>query len=203
MKTNDHNKRLFRSMQEEPDKYPDQEIEAMMDDLDQEADVDEAWQQFESEKLKVKSEKPTAALPTVKFYSSLRKVAASFVGLLLVSAVAIAAVHIVQHYQKPKAPQVTETTAVNTQLSTLNSQLKEDTLAKAEPVVFDNVTLDSIASDIAAYHHLDMEMQNEQTHQLRFYFVWNPDDSLQEVIEKLNMFEQVNLTVENGKLIVR
>jgi ferric-dicitrate binding protein FerR (iron transport regulator) len=190
-------------MQEEPDKYPDQEIEAMMDDLDQEADVDEAWQQFESEKLKVKSEKPTAALPTVKYHSSLRKVAASFVGLLLVSAVAIAAVHIVQHYQKPKAPQVTETTAVNTQLSTLNSQLKEDTLAKAEPVVFDNVTLDSIASDIAAYHHLDMEMQNEQTHQLRFYFVWNPDDSLQEVIEKLNMFEQVNLTVENGKLIVR
>ena len=46
-------------------------------------------------------------------------------------------------------------------------------------------------------------MQNEQTRQLRFYFVWNPDDSLQEVIEKLNMFEQVNLTVENGKLIVR
>ena len=203
MKTNDHNKQLFRSMQEEPDKYSDQEIEAMMDDLDRLPDVEEAWQQFENEERRMKNEEFATALPIVKFHSSLRKVAASFVGLLLVSAVAIAAVHIVQHYQKPKAPQVTETTAVNTQLSTLNSQLKEDTLAKAEPVVFDNVPLDSIAKDIAVYHHLDLALQNEQTRQLRFYFVWNPDDSLQEVIEKLNMFEQVNLTVENGKLIVR
>ena len=35
MKTNNHNKQLYRDMQEAPDKYSDQEIEAMMDDLDQ------------------------------------------------------------------------------------------------------------------------------------------------------------------------
>ena len=46
MKTNDHNKELYRDMQEAPDKYSDQEIEAMMDALDKEPDVDEAWQQF-------------------------------------------------------------------------------------------------------------------------------------------------------------
>ena len=46
MKTNDHNKQLYRDMQEAPDKYSDQEIEAMMDDLDQVPDADEAWQQF-------------------------------------------------------------------------------------------------------------------------------------------------------------
>jgi hypothetical protein len=48
-----------------------------------------------------------------------------------------------------------------------------------------------------------MDLQNEQASLLRFYFVWNQDDSLQEVIEKLNMFEQVNLAVEDGKLMVR
>ena len=69
--------------------------------------------------------------------------------------------------------------------------------------MFDNVTLDSIAKDIAAYHYLDMDLQNEQASQLRFYFVWNRDDNLHEVIEKLNMFEQVNLAVEDGKLIIR
>ena len=42
-----------------------------------------------------------------------------------------------------------------------------------------------------------------QASQLRFYFVWNQEESLQEVIEKLNMFEHVNMAVENGKLIVR
>ena len=179
MKTNDHNKQLYRDMQEAPDKYSDQEIEAMMDDLDQVPDADEAWQQFAQQHI-----------------SSVRP--------LTLSGIAIAAVHIVQHYQKPEAPQVAETTAVNSQLSTPNSQLEmSDTIVKSRPVVFDNVTLDSIAKNIATYHHLDMDLQNEQASQFRFYFVWDKEDRLQEVIEKLNMFEQVNLAVEDGKLIVR
>ena len=50
---------------------------------------------------------------------------------------------------------------------------------------------------------MDVDLQNEQARQLRFYFVWKQSDSLQEVMEKLNMFEPVNMTIENGKLIVR
>ncbi len=48
-----------------------------------------------------------------------------------------------------------------------------------------------------------MDLQNEQARQLRFYFVWKQDDSLQEVVEKLNMFEHVDIVIENNKLIVR
>ena len=193
MKTNDHNKQLYRDMQEAPDKYSDQEIEAMMDDLDQVPDADEAWQQFAQQHIS-----------SVRPMHTWRKVAAILIGVLTLSGIAIAAVHIVQHYQKPEAPQVAETTAVNSQLSTPNSQLEmSDTIVKSRPVVFDNVTLDSIAKDIATYHHLDMDLQNEQASQFRFYFVWDKEDRLQEVIEKLNMFEQVNLAVEDGKLIVR
>jgi hypothetical protein len=48
-----------------------------------------------------------------------------------------------------------------------------------------------------------MDLQNGQAGELRFYFVWNQDESLQEVIEKLNMFDQVNLAVEDRKLFVR
>ena len=214
MKPNDHNKQLYRDMQEAPDKYSDQEIEAMMDDLDQVPDVDEAWQQFESEEFfaeqsgkaerRVKSEEFATALPTMRFHSLLRKMAASFVGLLLVSGVAFAAIHIVRQYQETEVPQAAGTMAkANSSLFTLNSSLPTDTIVKSGSVVFDNVTLDSIAKDIATYHHLDMDFQNNQASQLRFYFVWNQEESLQEVIEKLNMFEQINLAVENGKLIVR
>ena len=73
----------------------------------------------------------------------------------------------------------------------------------AELIVFDNVSLDSIAKAIAAYHHLPMEIENDEARQLRFFFEWNQKDSLQEVVEKLNMFEHVTLAVENGKLMVR
>ena len=224
MKTNNDNKQLYRDMQEAPDKYSDQEIESMMDDLDQVPDVDKAWQQFESEEFfaeqsgkaerRVKSEEFATALPTMRFHSLLRKMAASFVGLLLVSGVAFAAIHIVRQYQKPEAPLAADTMAeANSSLFTLNSSLPADTIVKPGSVVFDNVTLDSIVKVIAAFHHLDMDLQNErqrvgapagmQASQLRFYFVWNQEESLQEVIEKLNMFEQVNLAVEDGKLMVR
>ena len=190
MKTNDHNKQLYRDMQEAPDKYSDQEIETMMDDLDQMPDVDEAWQQFAQQHIS-----------SVRLMHTWRKVAAILIGILAISGITIAAVRIVRqsHYEeRPVAAVEKPQSAV-----TVSQALPADTIVRTEPVVFDNVTLDSIAKDIAAYHHLDMDLQNEQTSQFRFYFVWNQDDSLQEVIEKLNMFEQVNLAVEDGKLIIR
>jgi len=187
MKTNDHNKQLYRDMQEEPYKYSDQEIEAMMDDLDQMPDVDEAWQQFAQQHIS-----------SVRLMHTWRKVAAMVIGILTLSGIAFAAVHIVRqsHHEERPVTQVEKAVTVSQTLPT-------DTIVKTEPVVFDNVTLDSIAKDIATYHHLDMDLQNEQASQFRFYFVWDKEDRLQEVIEKLNMFEQVNLAVEDGKLIIR
>ena len=200
MKTNDHNKQLYRDMQEEPDKYSDMEIEAMMDYLDQVPDVDEAWQQFAQRHI-----------PSTHPIHTWHKIAAMFIGILTLSGIAFAAVHIArqaQHEQRPVTAAEKPRSAI-----TVSRTHTADTIARAEPVVFDNVPLDSIIKDIASYHHLDMDSQNEslragapagmQASELRFYFVWNQDDSLKEVIEKLNMFEQVNLSVENGKLIVR
>lgn len=187
MKTNDHNKQLYRDMQEAPDKYSDQEIEAMMDDLDQVPDADEAWQQFAQQHIS-----------SVRPMHTWHKVAAILIGILAISGITIAAVHIVHQSHHEECPVMQVEKAV-----TISQTLPTDTIVKTEPVVFDNVTLDSIAKDIATYHHLDMDLQNEQASLLRFYFVWNQDDSLQEVIEKLNMFEQVNLAVEDGKLMVR
>lgn len=133
------------------------------------------------------------------------RVAAMFIGVLMISGITIAAVHLVRNAVgvDTKAP-TQETPITDSHQSALPiDTIKSDTIVKAETVVFDNVTLDSIAKDIAAYHHLEMDLQNEQTKQLRFYFVWKQEDNLQEVIEKLNMFEHVNMTVENDKLMVR
>lgn len=190
MKTNDHNKQLYRDMQEAPDKYSDQEIEAMMDDLDQVPDADEAWQQFAQQHIS-----------SVRPMHTWRKVAAMIFGILAISGITIAAVHIVHQSQHEERP-VTEVEKPQSAV-TVSQALPTDTIVKSRPVIFDNVTLDSIAKNIATYHHLDMDFQNNQAYQLRFYFVWNQEDSLQEVIEKLNMFEQVNLAVEDGKLIIR
>ena len=133
------------------------------------------------------------------------RVAAMFIGVLMISGITIAAVHLVRNAVGVETKVMNQETPITDshQSALPIDTFKSDTITKAETVVFDNVTLDSIAKDIAAYHHLDMYLQNEQAKQLRFYFVWKQEDNLQEVIEKLNMFEHVNMTVENDKLMVR
>ena len=46
MKPTDPNKQLYRDMQEEPEKYSDQELEAMMDEVDQMADAEEETSEY-------------------------------------------------------------------------------------------------------------------------------------------------------------
>ena len=133
----------------------------------------------------------------------LHKMAASFIGLLLISGIAFAAFHFIQQRHHTDVQQTTDTVVTaNTLRDTRQASLPEDSVS-VQPLVFDNVTLDSIARNLAGYYQLDLEILNEQTSQLRFYFVWNQADGIEETVEKLNMFEQVSMTVEDGKLMIK
>ena len=169
--------------------------------------IDAEWQRLESDMLEVKHE-PSDEHPHLRFSFSIgrfRRIAAVFIAALMLSGIALAAIHIVRQQAADKAKTTTQempTTASHQSVVPADT-VTTDTAAVAETVVFDNVSLDSIAKRIAAYHHLPMEIENDEARQLRFYYAWNQTDSLQEVVEKLNMFEHVTMVVENGKLIVR
>ena len=169
--------------------------------------IDAEWQRLESDMLEVKHE-PSDEHPHLRFSFSIgrfRRIAAVFIAALTLSGIALAAIHIVRQQAGDKAKTTTleMPTAASRQPVVPADTVTTDTAAVAETVVFDNVSLDSIAKDIAAYHHLPIEIENDEARQLRFYFAWNQKDSLQEVVEKLNMFDHVTMVVENGKLIVR
>ena len=187
-------------------------------EIDDEA-IDAAWQDFEAKHFpkaaKISILHKVAAFLTFgracscseeQMQASLSsRLVASFIGLLFISGIAFAAVHIVRNMVEKEIKAPTQETKISDshQPIVAADTIKSDTIVMATSVVFDNVTLDSIAKDIAAYHHIGMELRNDQARQLRFYFVWKRDDSLQEVVEKLNMFEHVNMAVKDGKLIVR
>ena len=169
--------------------------------------IDAEWQRLESDMLEVKHE-PSDEHPHLRFSFSIgrfRRIAAIFIAALMLSGIALAAIHIVRQQAGDKAKTTAQEmpTSVSHQPIVPADTVTTDTVAVAETVVFDNVSLDSIAKRIAAYHHLPMEIENDEARQLRFYFAWNQKDGLQEVVEKLNMFEHVTMVVENGKLIVR
>ena len=142
--------------------------------------------------------------PRLRAYLAPRKIAASFIGVLLASGIAFAAIQVVRNISTPKPQQPTteQTTDIDPVTSLPADTVQADTIP-VEPYIFNNVPLDSMLTAIAVAHNMQVEFENEAARQLRFHFVWKREDSLTRVVEKLNTFEAVNIGMEDNKLVVR
>lgn len=199
MKPTDRNKQLYRDMQEEPDKYSDQELEAVMDELDQMPDVAEAWLEFEREKMAVKREK----MAVVHSNGQFRKVAAMLIGILTISGLAIAAIHIARQAQQPLQRREMPAVTASPKPSTVNCQLSTQSDSTALPRLYDNVPLGEILSNLSAYYQVKVIYRTEDARKLRLFYNWKPEYSLQKVVEMLNNFEWLQLELENDTLFVK
>ncbi len=134
------------------------------------------------------------------------KVAASIIGILFTAGVAFAAIHIVRHFvgEDVKSPtqevQIPNSSQPSPALSA--DTVKTDTTANAKPIVFDNVALDKMLPEIAAYYNKEVEFQNTDARQLRFYFVWKQDETLDVVLHRLNLFESITVELKSDKIVV-
>lgn len=210
--------RLLLSMQENPNHYSDEQLHQMLADdpelaemLDQlaltkrafakqEADdeaipVDEEWQNFSAAHFE--REVPTPRLP---FY----KLAASFIGILLTIGVAFAAVHIVRTSSNcnPQTVQSEDASPTKPAPVTPTDTIKADSAMNIHPVTFDNVPLEKMLPQIATYYHKEVEFQDTDARQLRFYFEWKPDEGLDATLHRLNLFESVNIELKSDKIVV-
>ena len=207
MKPTDRNKQLYRDMTEEPEKYSDQELEAMMDEIDQMPDVEEAWHLL-SEKLRAKSEESSSKHEVARadsslftLHSSFKKVAAILISIITISGLAFAAVHFMRNHEGKPAETEQQSATVEARTADAARQ-PADTTVSMQPVVFDNVTLDSILPQIARHYGYMVDFRNEQPKSLRLYFTWNPQDSIQKVTEKMNLFEQFHIVLEEQTIII-
>ena len=199
--------RLLLDMHEHPENYTDEQLAAMLDDEMQEhmaaakraltdipePDVDAEWQRFEQEHFT-----PARDLRWLK-------VAAMIAGVLMLSAFTYAAIHAVRAHQpevqQPVTEQVEKTDSPVGASSPTEAE-RIDSVSKEQPVTFDNVALETIIGDIAARHQMQVEFRNEDARALRFYFVWQPDEDLDAAIERLNLFESVNISKEGNTIVV-
>jgi len=178
-------------------------------------DVEGEWEKFaasHSEELEILDEGEYK--PRLRAYLAPRKIlgrakrqsraAASFIGVLLASGIAFAAIQVVRNISTPKPQQPTteQTTDIDPVTSLPADTVQADTIP-VEPYVFNNVPLDSMLTAIAAAHGVGVEFENEAARGLRFHFVWKREDSLSRVVEKLNTFEAVNIVEEDKTLVVR
>lgn len=154
-------------------------------------DVDAAWQKF-NQKIQ----------PQQHSFGWM-KIAASFIGVLLVSGIAFATIQIVRYTQQhtPKTEEV-----INTPKSanvTPADTLTTDTIATPQPIIYDNIPLEKMLPEIAAHYDAKVTFVNDEARQLRFYFMWHPQKGIEKVVSDLNQFERLNITLNDNQITVK
>ena len=209
----DEKTKMLLDAQEHPEQFTDEALRQMQDDPEirvlmeataqgkralmkqqpkasQEA-IDAAWHDFEAKHF------PKAAKVSI-----LHKVAASVIGLLFISGIAFAAIHIVRNYRNAVGEDVKSPTQETQNSDSHQQALPTDTTATVPPVVFDNVTLDSILPQIARHYGYTVSFRSDKSKPLRLFLTWNPQDSIQKVTDKLNLFEQIHIVLDEQTMIV-
>lgn len=156
---------------------------------EQPADPQAAWQRFDERHYSQK---------TSRIWM---KTAASLVGVLLVSGIAFAAILVVgiPHSSLWKGG-YTET--ADTVIQHASSPVPVEEADEVAPIVYDNIPLERMLSEIAAHYDAEVAFLDDDARPLRFHFVWNPRQNLENVVTDLNHFERLHVTLKNQQLIV-
>ena len=210
----DEKRLMLFDMQEHPDKYTDEQIEHLLADEEvkeflrdlamarmagkkatpKKVDVDKAWKEFSNGS-----------------YRNRMKIAASIVGIIFLSGVALAAVQngwlnfstsdkVVDN--KAMAEQIVPTnTLVNDSLKAMTVEPTDSLDMK--PVVFDNAELGTILMQMADFYQVKVEYMNANTQHVRLFFNWNKTKTLEQNLELLNAFDRIQIEYADGTLIVK
>ena len=210
----DEKRLMLFDMQEHPDKYTDEQIEHLLTDEEVKeflrdlamarmagkkatpkmVDVDKAWKEFSNGS-----------------YRNRMKIAASIVGIIFLSGVALAAVQN-GWLNFSTLDKVVDNKAMTEQIvpsNTLaNDSLKAMTVEPTDsldmkPVVFDNAELGTILMQMADFYHVKVEYMNANTQHVRLFFNWNKTKTLEQNMELLNAFDRIQIEYVEGILIVK
>lgn len=191
MESNDNLEQLLRQMYAQESHHDE--------DIDTSDIIDEEWTKFEAEHFKDGRNSSSSIL---QFFNSAKKMAALFIGVLILSGITYAAIHMIS--SNPQSEQVDQTVAVDkAQPSTINAQQSASADSTIiQPVVFENAELGRILQEIASFYQCEVVYKKEKTKRVRLFFTWDKKQSLDQVVETFNKFERFHIAKENQKLIV-
>lgn len=204
---------MLLDMQEHPENYSEQELKTMLKDPEvrelmeatallkqamiwensrkSTVNVDAEWQRFAGQHIA--DSKPRRGW---------MKVAAVFLGVLFVSGITFAAIHIVRMVNSQKSQTVQTEQPMTAKASTTipADTVKTDTIAP-KIIRYDEATLQKILTDMGEYYRLRLELRNEDAKTLRLFFQWNQRQEASKVLEQLNTFERIHLVLNDSTII--
>ena len=188
-------RKLYQTMQEVDSALLDGDLKAKVSEMD----IDKEWQKFDE------------AHPDKNGSDfSWRKVAASFVGFVLVSGIAFAAIQ--SFVSKSHDAGCASVEGPNKEVvlndsmkqkTPVDSLLKNKTTKPAVRKTFENVSFDKMISEIAAYYDMQVRFDNAEVKSLRLYYDWDSRSGIGNAVKELNQFENVNIAVEGQTVVVK
>ena len=209
--------RRLLEMQENPEHYSDEEIRQLMADEEcrqlyeqmvRGTDAVFAAKDYKNEGMEEGrdesgfnvSTQPSGTLVRARLFP-IGKVAAVFIGLLMLTGITYAAFYIMRGEGGNTNPELQESPALSAQQQKIGEQPADSTVT-LEPVVFKDKELGTILSEVAAFYKCDIVYKNEKVKHVRLYFTWDKTKSIDEVVETFNKFERFHIIREEKQLIV-
>ena len=185
-------------MVERPQDYSDDEIMKLVSDPEM-REYYELMVSAEAGFALKRSEEPKVYTRAKLYSLSSRflKVAAIFIGVLLLSGIAFAAYRYVVGWG-PSVEGELKSPAQEVRISNSPQQVQTE----SESVrTFENAELQQILKELSDYYHVGVEFHNEQSRHIRLYTKWDTTAPLQQIIELLNGFEKVNVRLIDNQII--
>jgi len=160
-------------------------------------DVDAEWESFADRHLR--SRRP-------KFVLFAQNRAASIATFALTSLAAVAvgiavSVNVTDNSHKIDDTGTEQAATTATSISSDSIKTRTDSVAAAT-ILFDNATLGDIMDAVSKMYDVEVKFVNNDAASMRLYFKLNPGHSLDETVERLNTFEQINITVNGSTLTI-
>ena len=187
MKKEEQIKMLLNSEQ-----YTEEQLDKMLEDSNISApNVDKEWQRFKTR---------TQAKQSKQHRSKPMQWAATLIILAALSGISYAAI---SHFVSAKKDTNVTTTTVDekeTAVKTVNVEEKTDTLRTAQN--FNNVQLETIMNQLNKDFGVKVVFNNENARKIRLYLSWEADDKLQDIVNRINHFEKVHLTLSDKTITI-
>ena len=183
---------LLLDMQEHPEQFSEQALQTMLEDPEV-RELMEATAQLKQAMIWE---------DTVKPERSWLKIAATFIGILMVSGIAFATIHIWSLTPAIPTSHRLEGSEYNVMPDTTrqSSPLPLEGSGEAVPVRYDEATLEQILTDMTDYYGLTLNWKSEEAKTLRLFYIWNKQQSAVEAIRSMNSFERIRLELNDSIL---
>lgn len=181
--------RLLKAM-ENPGDFTNEELEQLFEDEELRDCYNMAIKAEQGFRLR----REQAELRPVAKHHIWLKVAAVFIGLIMLSGITIAAIQYIRYIDDKQTVQKPPVATVQPQPAA-ESEEPADTLR-----TFENEELEDILSEIADYYHLRTEYRDDEIRHIRLYIKWNKMQSAEAMVERLNGFEKVNVILDKDLL---